>query len=472
MLKALVVLVALWALVSLSQARTLMFFADQTGTALGLNNAWSGIAYAWATRQKGAENHRLRIFGGNHINESLTGAWIQYANGTIIEQLAVSTRATQHYFLGDIRITKAVWQAMLLEEVYATVASTSNPRGSISGFFRCRPFQGFAILSGSQVVGGSTSSSAFGIAWMELSVGDIYNQPQDIIQQNIDIANSLAINGRVLHDLTGVTSITYNGICNTTNTCPILNNATLVGTTQDGLFINGTANDNSVAISYGLTYVEVISTSGTIRGQVYPLLKRTLKRIPYRADTVNGNTILPRTGFTTLRRNNQESNENNKNSYISLQATLSSTNYTYLGVFYFNGAVIRRNDDLVRGYTIELNLRISGSGTWLFEFFDAGAQTFIPVGTISTAAAWTRVDVEHWNLDVNNYLNKRSQLAIRVSVNSLSATTLDLDDFDVETYIPGSIAGYEPGANQAFKDTIKIFNSYPGKFQNGTLYNP
>jgi len=471
MLKALVFVVALWALVSLAQPRSIMFFTDQTDTTLGLTNGWSGIGYAWATRLKGAEGHRLRIFGVNHINETLTGAWINYQNGTVISELAVSLIATNRYFLGDIRVSNAVWASLLLEEVYATVASSSSVNGSISGFFRCRPFQGLAILSGDQVVGASNSSTAVGMGWMELNPGNIFNQPQDIIQQNIDISNNLVVNGRVLHTLTGVTAITWNGICNTSETCSIMNNATLVGTTQDGVFINGTYTNNSVAIAYGLTYLQVFSTSGDIRGQVYPLLKRTLKRIPFKADTVNGITVVPTTGFTTLRRVNQQTNDNNANSFISLQATLSSANFTYLGVFYFNGAVIKRNDDLVRGYTIELNLRISGTGTWLFEFFDATAGQFIPVGTISSATEWTRVDVEHWDLNVNEYLNKRSQLAIRVSVNSASATTLALDDFDVETYIPGSIGGEEPGANGAFKQTIKILDSYPGAFQNGTLFN-
>jgi hypothetical protein len=312
------------------------------------------------------------------------------------------------------------------------------------------------------------------MGWMEVGL-DLDNPPQDIVAQDTKITNSASLSGRVLHNVTSATSVTFNGVGLSDQTADILATATLYGAYNDGKFVNEPFNNLAVGISLGATYFQVSSASGDIRGQIYPLLKRTLKRYPYKADTVNGNTIVPAKGFATLRRENLIGNENNQNSYVNLVSSLSTSNYTYLGVFYFNGAVNRRNVDLVRGYNIDLNARIGGAGTWLFEIFDATSGQFLPVGTLTSASSnttWIDTSIVKFVYGVKDYLNKRSQLAIRISVNSASSTSMALDVFSVRTWIPGSIRDYEPGANEAFKDTIKLLNTYPGKFKNGTLYNP
>jgi hypothetical protein len=463
--KALLFFVALWALVALSSARPLMFFADQTDAPFGLTNGWSGIATAWTTLAKGQNNHRVRFYGVNRVNETLTDAWINYANGTIIEHLAVTTNSSLRYFLGDYRMNATVWDLLTHEELYVTVASTNHKSGAITGYFRCRPYQGVSVLTAGQVVGASSTSAAVGLGWASLDVSTIFALPQDILAQDTSIEANTRFNGRVLHGDTGATAVTFNGPANTSETATALATATLYGVTLDGKFTNVTVDADYYSIASGNTYFQVSGTSGIIRGQIYPLLSPTRRAIPYGADTVNGATVLPIGGFSTLRYANQQGAERNPNSFVSLVSTANPTNFTYLGVFYLKSATNKRNFDLVRALTLEMNAKISGTGTWLFEVFDSTTGEFLPVGTLTTADDWTPAYVESWSFDTSDYANTRHQLVVRVSVNSAVQSTLYLDLFGVRSWIPSSLS------NQVLKVSVKLANESEGKFANGTIIN-
>jgi len=463
--RGLLLLVALWALVALSSARPLMFFADQTDGAVGLSNGWAGIVFAWTTLLKGQLNHRVRFFGYNHINETLTDAWIQYKNGTIIEHLAVATSSSQKYILGDYRMNATVWDLLTHEELYVTVASTSHKTGSISGYFRCRPYQGVAALDSAQVIGSTSNATALGLGWASLDVSTIFALPQDILAQDVSIEANTKFNGRVVHDDNGATAVTFNGPANETETASALATATLYGTLNDGKFTNVTVDADFYSISTGNTYFQVSGTSGAIRGQIYPIVSPTQRSIPYFADTVNGNTVLPVGGFSTLRYANQQGSERNPHSFVSLVSTANPTNFTYLGVFYLKSATNKKNFDLVRALTFEMNAKISGTGTWLFEVFDSTTGEFLPVGTLTTADLWTPAYIESWSFDTSSYANTRHQLVVRISVNSAAQSTLYLDLFGIRSWTPSTFA------NQALKSTIKIVTALSGKFANGTIIN-
>jgi len=451
------------AFVAVANARPLMFFADQTDAAFNISNGWSGIALAFATYKKGQDYHRLRIFGFNHINETLTDAWIQYSNGTIIQKLAVST-STDRYFLGDVRVGFDAFAALLNEQLYAVVASTNHKSGSISGYFRARPHQAVAVLSASSVVGGSNSSSV-GLGWGSVEVASIYSLPQDVLAQDASIDANSAFYGRVLHNVTNTTSVTFNAPADESSTAPVLANATLTGKYSDGRFANVTVDADFYSIDEAQAYFLATGTNGAIRGQLYPLLVPSHRKIPLSIDTVAGATTLPGAGLSTLRYANQEGNDKNPNSYITFNAQANPTNFTYIGVVYFPAATNKKNFELVRALTVEMNGKISGAGTWLFEFFDSTTGEFIPVATWSSAANWTPAYIDHWAHDVSDYADARSRLIMRVSVNSATTTSLSLDLFAVRTWTPSAIS------NDNFKATAKFLNTYPGKFANGTTIN-
>jgi len=465
-MKSLLILFALMAFVAVANARPLMFFADQTDASFNISNGWSGIALAFATYKKGQDYHRLRIFGTNHINETLTDAWIQYENGTIIEHLAVSTSSsvTNRYFLGDVRVGFDAFEALLNEELYAVVASTNHKNGAIKGWFRARPHQGIAVLSAAGVIGGS-NSSAVGVGWGSIEVATIHSLPQDVLAQDTSIDANSAFYGRVLHNSTNTSAVTFNAPADESTTAAALATAALSGKYGDARFANLTVDADFYSIDEGQAYFEVAATSGAIRGQLYPVLVPSQRKIPFSVQTVAGATVLPGAGLSTLRYANQEGNERNPNSYITFQAQANPVNFTYIGVVYFPAATNKKNFELARALTVEMNGRISGTGTWLFEFFDSTSGEFVPAATWSTAATWTPAYIDNWAYDVQNYADSRQRLVMRVSVNSATTTSLSLDLFGVRTWTPWG------NSNEVFKSTVKFVSTFPGKFANGTIIN-
>jgi hypothetical protein len=463
-MKSLLFLFALMAFVAIANARPMMFFADQTDAPFNISNSWSGIVVAFGTFKKGQNYHRLRIFGTNHINETLYDAWISYSNGTIIDHLAVNTNAADRYILGDVRIGYDAFAALLNEQLYVAVASSNHKTGAIKGYFRCRPHQGIAVLSAASVVGGS-SSFAVGLGWASIEVATAHSLPQDVLAQDASIDANSAFYGRVLHNSTNTTVVSFNAPADESSTASALATAALTGVYGDARFANLTVDADFYSIDESLSYLEVTAGSGNIRGQLYPLLVPSRRHIPFGVDTVAGSTTLPGAGLSTLRWANQDGSERNPNSYISFNAQANPTNFTHISVVYFNAATNKKNFELVRALTVEMNGRISGSGTWLFEFFDSTSGEFVPAATWSTANNWTPAYIDNWAYDVSDYADYRQQLIMRVSVNSATTTTLSLDLFAIRTWTPSG------NSNENFKATAKYLNTFPGKFVNGTTIN-
>jgi len=468
--KVFILLVALWAFIAFANARPIMFFADQTDAPLGLSLGYSGIAYAWTTFKKGQSNYRIRFFGTNHINETLTDAWINYANGSIISHLAISLSSdkTERYFLGDLRVNFTVVDALLSEALYVTVASTGHTNGTITGYFRCRPQQGIAFLDNTQVVAGS-SGKGEGFGWAEIAVSTIHALPADILDQVASInANSL-FNGRVLHNVTNTTSVNFNAPANASETAAALTSANLTGVYNDAKFTGVTPDADFYSIDTYESYFEVLSgtNNSDIRGNIYPLLTPSRRRIPTTVDTVSGTTIYPGAGLSTLRFANEQGSQSNTNSYITLQSENIGGTFTYVGIFNFPAATNKKNFQLVRALTVELNAKIKNTGTWTFEWFDSASGTFIPAGTLSdtTLVSWTAAYIDNWDFAVSDYANTRNELSLRISSSSTVQTSLYLDLFAIRSWVPGA------GSNQALKSIVQFLNTYPGKFKNGTEIN-
>jgi len=319
-------------------------------------------------------------------------------------------------------------------------------------------------LSAAGVIGGS-NSTAVGLGWASIEVSSIHALPQDVLAQDASIDANSAFFGRVLHNSTGTTQVTFNAPADESTTAPAVANASLSGVYGDASFGNITVDADFYSIDEGQAYLEATGSKGSIRGQVYPLLVPSHRKIPLSVDTVAGATVLPGAGLSTLRYANQEGNRRNTNSYITFQAQANPVNFTYIGVVYFSASTNKKNFELARALTVEMNGLISGTGTWLFEFFDSTTGVFVPTATWTTAAQWTPAYIDNWAYDVQNYADARQRLILRVSVNSPTATSLSLDLFGVRTWTPWGLS------NEAFKSTSKFLNTYPGKFQNGTLIN-
>jgi hypothetical protein len=443
--KGLILIIALCALFAIASARPLVFYADQTDSFFGIANGWNGVATAFATRRKGQNNHRVRFFGTNHITEKLTDAWLMFANGTVIADLQISTNDADRYFLGDVTFNETYFGYLLDEKIYATVASANHTTGAISGYFRSKPHSGVAYIDSSQELGTSTSTGV-GYAWAALSTSAT-TTPQDILDQDAQILADTTFNGRIVHNNTGTTSITFNGVANTTQVGAVLATATLTGLFSDGKFNLVTPNELFYALDTGDTYYEVIGSSGNIRGQIYPLVSPSRRYAPYRLDQINGATS---GSAATLRHANLVGSENNPNSYVACTSTGSDDLFTYTANFYFPGGTSRNNFEIVRGYTIEFNLRIEGEASWFFEIFDASTQTFLPLGTIEDIPVWTPMYVDYFPTTVAELVSNRKYLIIRVSTSDDTTSVLQLDLFSIREWVPSSLS------NQFWKAITKI----------------
>jgi len=462
-----VALFAFFAFLAISNARPIMFIASQTDGVFGISNGWVGVSFAFVTKGKGNLSHRLNIFGLTNINESYTGAWIQYANGTIIDQLAYGITSSEKYFLGDLRLNDTIFNSFLNEDIYVTVASTSHRNGSVSGYYKCKPHLGFAALDDDQFndAGGNSTTSAIGIGYAQILVGvQSTGLPNDILQQDDDIASTSTFQGTIIYNVSSPTSATFNGPANTTETASILATGTLHTTSFSQNYAswsNITINNDFYSIDNGDTYYEILS-SENIRGQVYPVVSPTRRSIPISIDTIDGNTTVPAAGYGTLRYANQQGTEKNFNSFVRFEAISDGTNFTYLAVISFEAATNKKNDVLVRALTLEMNLRIIGSGTWFFEFYDNSLGQYIPAGTISNATDWTPAYIDNYSVAVNGYSNKRRINIVRVSTTSSTSTTLWVDLMGLRSWVPSS------NSNTFFKIVSKLTATFPAKFSNGT----
>jgi len=216
-----------------------------------------------------------------------------------------------------------------------------------------------------------------------------------------------------------------------------------------------------LALTQGDAYYQLdtnVYPNGNLRGQLIPILSLTRRAIPVSIETKNGTTSAPN-GLATLRHANQQGKETNFGSFVQLHATqINSTgNFTYLALFTFQSATARRNFDLVRGLSLEVNFRTFGSAVWQVSFFDSSTGGYVTGATLSNATLWTAGFIDQYSPFVSSWTNSRRQLIVRITTDSLSSSTLELDLFGLRSYVPSSFA------NGNFRGAIKETLLFPSK---------
>jgi hypothetical protein len=436
-----VLLLSLCALIAVCEARPIVYMARLTDTNVNATNGQIGVSSAYVTITKGRLSHRLRVFVGHSIiNDTVTGAWLAYANGTKVAALQISPSVSQGaYAYGDVRVNVTVYDALLAEHnngLYVIVYTERFPNGAIGGEFRARPNTGVCIPSAAAA--GSTST-ALGFAYTYIA--DPENLPLDLIQQTDLLLNNATFDAQIIANITGATGASFNGPANSTSVAPVLAPITQLAT-FGGFSITGfqPVTSDFFAQQIGLTYVVVTSAAfpaGELRCQVLPTLGRTRRIIPVSAETVTGETSALG-GFGTLRFANQQDNERNDASFISLiaQQTNGTGNYTYQAFFRFPSAASRRNFDNVRGLVLELNVRQFGDAVWNFDYFDATTGSHVPTATFSTPGLWTPGFANYVHHDAHTFTNNRKELVVRVTVDTPTPSTLWVDLFAIRSYEP------------------------------------
>lgn len=460
-----IALLALVALVAVVSARPIIYTATQLDTNLpNTTNGWRGVAYSFLTITKGRNNHRFRIFGTyniNNLNDTVTSAWIVYANQTKVAEIGIPVNTSFfRYFVGDVRINSTVFEFLMSNDLGVTVYTQRFPNGAISGLFHARPNTALTQLNGGSVVPPADNNQlGYGLTY----IADSDNLPLDLVQQTNAILNNASFDAIIIHNVTGATSATFN-TANSTSVGPVLANIPLGSEgSAYGTHIQPVTSD-FYSQQFGFGYLQVNSATfpnGAIRGQLLPTLGRTRRAIPTEATTITGITSAPN-GFETLRFPNMQGNERNDNSFISLSTTQanSTSNFTYQGFFSFPAAASRRNYNNVRGYSLELNLRQFGTGTWNFDYFDATTGVHVPTATFSSPGLWTVGVANYYQHDASTFNNNRGELVIRITANWPTSTTLWVDLMGLRSYEPYAFS------NIVFKEFIVGIGTIP--FQLGS----
>jgi len=439
MSRAILFLTFIFCAFAIVSASPFIYVADQTGATLGNSNSWYGFVFAYIVAHKGTPKYRVRIYGENNINDTVTRAYVQTAgNATNPAQIVVSLntsigRSNLNYIVGDVFINSTIWQYWKYHQLFVSVASAQFPNGSISGRLTSRPFQAITLMSPRSVVGANVSSLATGIGGIAMaSVNEILGTlPTDLIQQDITYLSTLITAGRIIHNVSNATSATWNGPAGTNGTAVALNTFSTVG---GSFFLNGTAGNITEAfwLSQGITYLSVQSSSfpgGEIRGQLIPTTQARRKQIPVSITNIYGTSS---GSFATLRHANQAGFANHPGSYIRLTpGNVGGSTFQYQGIFNIRTRITKQNTDGVRGFVMEANLRGQGQ-TYLFEILNANNGTYLTLGTFNGTISWTPVFSTHFYYDAANYIDARGYMRIRVS--SVGPRVLLVDQLSLRIY--------------------------------------
>jgi hypothetical protein len=439
----LLVLSVLIALVSYCSARPIIYTAIMSDTRLSnVTNGYRANAIGLVTITKGRLNHRLRVYGVHNIlNDTITAAWLVYTNQTKVAEIGFAPPDSRlRYVRGDVRLNVTVYGHLLSHTLGLTIYTERFPDGATFGVFHARPNTGVAGMDGSSVVPpASNDYSGLGYAY----IANPDNVPLDLIQQTNLLLSNATFDAQIIHNVTNATSASYN-TANTTATGPVLANIPLGA--EGSAWVEGF--QPVTGEFYGqqilLSYLQVDSSlfpAGAIRGQVLPTLGRTRRAIPEKIDTIFGVTNVPGS-LNTLRWANQQGTERNDASFISLVTTQvgGAGNFTYQGFFHFEARASRRNFDIIRGLTLELNVRQFGAGTWNFDYFDASTGAHVPTATFSTPGNWTIGIADYFQHDASSLNTLRKQLVLRITATGLTSSTLWIDLFGIRSYEPTATA--------------------------------
>jgi len=323
-----------------------------------------------------------------------------------------------------------MWQWMKWEMIYVSVASASQPNGSISGLFVSRPHTGVTLLTNSQVIptAPNATSTGLGIVYAYSAAQLLGQVPADFLLQDASIINTMGIYGRIVHNVVGSTGATWNGPSNTTTNAPALNTFTRYGSTW---FLNATTTiNNAYLIDAYSTYFSVASTAfpnGEIRGQILPLIGARRRKVPFSVTTASGTT--QGNDLATLRAISQVNRKFNPNTIV--RCSPDPVVQTYEGIFTFKAGVTKRNIDGVRGFQFEANLRGQGQ-LYLFEMLNYFNTSWTTLGSFSGATSWTPVFSLVYTFDAANYINSRGMIQVRIS--SIGSRQLFIDELAIRLY--------------------------------------
>jgi len=361
--------------------------------------------------------------------------------GTLKWNNTLSTRL--QYIYGTIQVNSSQSLNLFRDKIGVLVYTSAYPTGAIGGLFYLRPYSFLAALSYGNVVGATNATNND----LGLGLVEIYPTattfPTDIVQADNLFLNTLTIAGKIVHDVANATSASlYYGDL-TENGVPL---NTFSSAYQSYNLVNGTLNFSTIGFLYAIpsdAYLQVTSgpfPGGDIRGQMYPLVTPRRKIVPLSFTSTNGTL----TGqLASLYRATQYGNNNNKNSYVTLNPVGSS----FDGYFLFQLPIAKGNLEDIRMFTLNLNARATDGATWTIYYYNYFSSAYELYATF-TSSNWQLAFLDNYDYVTFNYISSNGYMRIRLTATA-ATVPLALDEFTIRAWTPND------AANSYFRSIIR-----------------
>jgi len=440
-----ILVIVLACLVMLTQARPAIFVAELRDAYVNQSNNWSGVAMAFTTHKGAHYGNRLSIFGAVTVSSAIIKVTLVTQTGQFIGNLKWNNTLSSHlqYVFGAIQVNSSSTLSLLRDQLGLIIYTTAYPTGAVGGLFYLRPYTFMAAMSYGNVVGaGNATNNDLGLGLVNI-YPSATTFPTDIVQADNTFLSTLVVAGRIVYDASNVTSGTLSygqyGV----------NGATL-NTFTAGYYsyvlTNGSVNLTTISYLYNNPsqgYLQINSgafPNGDVRGQLYPLVTPRRRVVP--------TSFTPTTGSITgnlasLYRATQYLNNNNKNSYVSL----NPTNGSFDGYFLYQLPFNKVNLEDVRMFTLNMNARATDGSTWSIYYYNYFSSAYELYATF-TSKTWQLAFLDNYDYVTFNYISSNGFMRIRVT--STAATVpLSLDEFTIRPWAPSV------EANSYFRSVIR-----------------
>jgi hypothetical protein len=434
-----VLLIALFAFVAISEARPTAYSALLTGSKVGTTSSDIGVAHALVAPQR-AGKQLVRVFGAfsnTTANVTVASAWLTLPSGERQAQLPLGTSATLlggRYFYGRVYLNVSARPALFANHLAVTLFDAANAT-IIGGNLTATPYTGIATLGGA---GNATS----GLGYVALALPTPASA--DLFDQYRYYYTSVTPEAGIVHSIAAPTAGELYGNNVTGVTPRVL--AALVGGEQKYYLAPAPVTGGTSADFYGVDkladYFSVTAAASTT-GTVYPAVKKT-RSLSLKSFAADIGTFTPEAFFTpsTLKKANDwpfAATKPNK-AQLTLNAAPDATTGVFSGSFIFNSPVGITANETLRGLAIETSFRTTAAGLWEVSIFDQVAKANIVVGTHSTVAtgtAYTKGEARVFQ-DIQRFIGTNNDIIIRISASGVTGTTLEIDQLALRGYVPSA----------------------------------
>jgi hypothetical protein len=440
-----VLLIALFAFVAVSEARPLAFAAALTAGKVNQVGNDVGVAYAVVGDMKG-NRQRTHVVGwfSNTANANVSAAWLASAAGDKFIQIPLASAAANNTLNGGrffyvktfLNSThSALWSNSLFVNLY-----DSNGAVLIGGPLTSAPRTGIAQLTAGSVV--PAQSNAFqGTGFFQLA------DPAVSTNNLVDLYNAyysgFNIESAIVHDVTDATAASVYGNSNATTVGDVL--TAVAGGAQYFYQTAATTNSDFYGIDYYANYFAVgtaATPAGVIRGNLIPVAKMTRSLTVKGWETQVGN-ITGGANAQTLKKANKWGDKVLRDQYILNLTSASNADSgganLFVGTFTFSAPVGRKVNETLRGIKLETYFTASTNDLWEVSLLTR-SNSYVVIGSYQSAATNFQYGETHWFNDASRFITANNEIVVRITANPAVGAYLSVDQLNLQAFVPNARA--------------------------------